>query len=118
MKVLVCGGRNYRDRKRVWAELDHLHATRGVDSVIQGGASGADALAKQWATCWGFRYETYAADWQRHGRAAGPIRNARMLHESKPDLVLAFPGGRDTADMVRRAREAGVAVTEVRDETD
>jgi hypothetical protein len=50
------------------------------------------------------------ADWNTHGRAAGPIRNQRMLDEVKPELVVAFPGGRGTADMVRRAREAGVNV--------
>ncbi len=50
------------------------------------------------------------ADWTTHGRAAGPIRNARMLAEYHPDLVIAFPGGRGTLDMVSKAERAGVAV--------
>jgi len=49
------------------------------------------------------------ADWETHGRAAGPIRNEKML-TWKPDLVVAFPGGVGTADLVRRAEAAGVPV--------
>jgi hypothetical protein len=55
----------------------------------------------------------YPADWAKHGRAASPIRNQQMLDEGRPNLVVAFPGGRGTADMVRRARSAGVEVIEV-----
>ena len=56
---------------------------------------------------------TFPADWKTYGRAAGPLRNARMIAEGKPDLVLAFPGGRGTADMTRKARAAGVEVRAV-----
>ena len=52
----------------------------------------------------------YPANWKKHGRAAGPIRNKQMLEEAKPDLVIAFPGGAGTANMVKQAREAGVKV--------
>jgi hypothetical protein len=44
---------------------------------------------------------------------AGPLRNYQMLEEGKPDLVVAFPGGGGTKDMVRRAVKAGVSVHEV-----
>lgn len=46
-------------------------------------------------------------------RSAGPKRNQRMLDKGKPDLVLAFPGGDGTADMVRKAKSAGVPIIEV-----
>jgi hypothetical protein len=49
--------------------------------------------------------EIYHADWQL-GRKAGPIRNQRMLDEGRPELVIAFPGGRGTSDMTARARAA------------
>lgn len=55
----------------------------------------------------------YHADWNAHGRSAGPIRNAKMLAEGKPDLVVAFPGGKGTAHMVGIARKAGVPVVEM-----
>jgi hypothetical protein len=53
------------------------------------------------------------ADWAGLGRKAGPLRNERMLHEGKPQLVVAAPGGRGTSHMTHIAREAGVEVIEI-----
>lgn len=61
----------------------------------------------------GVKHLPFEADWHTHGRAAGPIRNRRMIEEGKPDLVVAFPGGRGTANMVNQARAAGIEVREV-----
>ena len=47
-------------------------------------------------------------DWKKYGKKAGPLRNQQMLEEGKPDLVVAFPGGNGTADMVRRAKKANI----------
>ena len=58
----------------------------------------------------------FDADFQSHGAAAERLRNARMLVESKPDLVIAFPGGEGTADLVSRAKAAGVPVEQAPDE--
>lgn len=110
MRVLVCGGRDYDDAARVAAELRKVNPS----IIIEGGATGADYCAAHWAAKAGVLVETFAADWKTHGRAAGPIRNQRMIDEGKPDLVIAFPGGRGTADMVRRARKAGIEVRQVR----
>lgn len=110
MRVLVCGGRDYRDRDYVFSVLSHLRLKHGEITVIQGGATGADQHARDW--CFGSPGKAHLinepADWKKHGKAAGPMRNQRMLDEHKPDLVIAFPGGAGTADMVRRAKAAGV----------
>lgn len=113
MRVLVCGGRGYNDRSRVTDVLCALHFKAGVSCVIEGGARGADRLARDWANTSIVPVETYEADWENQGSFAGPARNARMLAEGKPDLVIAFPGGRGTADMMRKARKAGVEVIEI-----
>jgi UDP-N-acetylmuramoylalanine-D-glutamate ligase len=114
MRVLVCGGRDYDDAERAVAVLDKLHQTaEGIDVLIEGGAKGADRLARRWAQAEPVRIETYEADWENQGSFAGPARNKRMLDEGKPDLVIAFPGGKGTADMVRKARKAGVEVIEI-----
>ena len=81
--------------------------------VVHGGAAGADTLAHTWAMRLGLEVDMMAADWATHGLAAGPIRNQQMLTDAKPDLVVAFPGGRGTADMVSRARHARVQVAEI-----
>lgn len=109
MRVLVTGGRDFGDRELLFGALDRLHAVHGFTALIHGDANGADRLSGEWAGARGVSVEVHPADWKKHGRAAGPIRNQKMLEE-KPDLVVAFPGGRGTADMVRRAREAGIEV--------
>jgi predicted Rossmann-fold nucleotide-binding protein len=113
MRVLVCGGRNYTDKGRIYAVLDKLHESEGIDLIIQGGAKGADRVANDWAAAYGVQREQYNADWEALGSFAGPARNKWMLEQGQPDLVIAFPGGRGTADMVRKARKAGVEVVEI-----
>lgn len=116
MKVLVCGGRDYDNQGRLFDYLDRLDdelPRPGITGLISGCAPGADTLALQWSVKWDLPVRMYPAKWKEHGSAAGPIRNQQMLDEGKPDLVVAFPGGRGTADMVRRARSANVPVREV-----
>jgi len=112
MRVLVCGGRDFQNAAWLNRTLDSIHAETPVSELMQGGAKGADTLARDWAASKGITRWVCRADWERDGKAAGPIRNQRML-EWRPDLVIAFPGGRGTADMVRRAKAAGVRVVEV-----
>ena len=113
MRVLVCGGRTFNDSNLAFETLDEICKDARATVIIHGGALGADELAKEWAIVNWASWISFPADWEAHGRAAGPIRNQAMLDEGKPDLVIAFPGGRGTADMVRRARGAGVKVIEV-----
>lgn len=113
MIVLVCGGRDYYRRDVIFSTLDALHADTPITKLIEGGAAGVDNLAYSWAKERGLHGQTYRADWNGHGRAAGPIRNAHMLADGNPDLVVAFAGGRGTANMVRLARAANVRVMEV-----
>lgn len=110
MKVLVCGGRDYADRELVYVVLDRIHGETPIEFIIQGEADGADALARDWAVSRKVALIGCHADWKKHGRAAGPMRNQDMLDRWEPDVVIAFPGGAGTADMVRRARRAGVPV--------
>lgn len=113
MKVIVCGGRNFRSPAQVWHELERLHAVYHFTELMQGGAQGVDRFASEWA-CTHPEIKRYVcrADWKTHGRAAGPIRNGRML-EWKPDLVVAYAGGSGTANMVAQATAAGVKVHRV-----
>jgi len=113
LRVLVCGGRGYRDWPQLSGELDRLHAERDFAEVIHGAAPGADTLADTWARSRGIVSRQFIALWQTEGKAAGPRRNQRMLDEGQPDLVVAFSGGKGTDDMVRRAKAAGVEVVEV-----
>lgn len=106
----MCGGRDFADAEGMGAALRLLQHQKGISCLIHGGARGADALAAAWAKAQGIEAVIFPADWESHGRAAGPIRNRRMIAEGKPDGVVAFPGGRGTADMIGAAEEAGLKV--------
>ena len=132
MRLLVCGGRGYgvfpnqcpADQASYWRErtareqffvfetLDCLHADQPISVLIHGGASGADSLAGAWARRKGVFVQMFRANWRAEGLAVSPIRNGRMLVEGRPDRVVAFPGHNGTADMVAKARAAGVPVFE------
>jgi predicted Rossmann-fold nucleotide-binding protein len=107
--VLVCGGRGYDLYYRVVAILSEYDNIR----IIHGGAPGLDSLADKYAKAVGVEVKVYPADWKKYGKAAGPIRNQEMLDNEPVDEVIAFPGGKGTFDMCRRAREKGIKVTEV-----
>jgi hypothetical protein len=111
--VLVCGGRGFNDFEQLCVRLDMVHITDGIALLVHGGAQGADYLADRWARMRKVPRKPYPANWTRNGRAAGPIRNQTMLDNEPIDLVVAFPGGRGTADMVRRAKRAGISVQEI-----
>lgn len=113
-RALVCGGRDYDDRDQLFRILDAAHVANPIVCLIHGAARGADSLAADWALDRDVLCNAYPADWDRDGKAAGPIRNQRMLDEGKPHIVIAFPGGRGTADMIRRAEKADIPVVRVK----
>ena len=113
MRILVCGGRDFTDYEFLSGYLSSLTKPFFNTVIIHGNAVGADLLAGRWAMQNKVTQVPFPADWNGLGRKAGPIRNQQMLDEGKPDVVIAFPGGRGTADMVSRARKAGVEVIEV-----
>ncbi len=112
MRVLVCGGRDYGRRSKVVERLDKLLPLRDLVLIHGGCPTGVDRFADDWAMANFVAFREFPADWNRWGRAAGPIRNQEMVDVGRPHLVIAFPGGAGTADMVRRARAAGVRVEE------
>lgn len=109
-RVLICGGRSYTDRARVFRALDLAHAFTPIGAVIHGAAKGVDSFADEWAIYHGVTPERFPANWAQEGLGAGPRRNQRMLEHGRPDVVFVFHGGKGTADMLRRAMKAGVPV--------
>ena len=104
LTVLVCGGRTYSDRSHLSTILSLIHERKGIRLIVHGGARGADSLGGEWADQYGVPCHVYSADWGTYGKAAGLIRNRQMVDSERVDLVVAFPGGRGTGDMVRVGR--------------
>jgi len=130
-RVLVCGGRDFGLVKAeyhfITCTLDSVFHEKGWEFtpdefgntlpnvlIISGEAKGADSVATEYAMTRWTGYQGFPAQWDKYGRGAGHIRNQQMIDEGKPDLVIAFPGGRGTADMVTRAKGRGIEVIEVK----
>ncbi len=131
--IAAGGGRDLAwPHQRVAAELLVRSGGRLVHLLLHGGARGADAAIARAAHQLGWSALVLPAEWRRHGRAAGPIRNRQLLalavakaeaHTSPgvstSVLVVAFPGGSGTASLVREARRLAsrspvpIAVVEV-----
>lgn len=133
-RIIVAGGRDYADAAAVAVELDTLNRA-GPHTLVHGACKvyrvasdgrrvpyqlrpgetpGADRLAHRYALGLRWDVDPHPADWGRYGRAAGPIRNQEMA-DLGAVLLLVFPGGAGTADMVRRAAAAGIPVRRVGD---
>lgn len=119
--LLVCGGRNFSDRKKVFNTLDATLAAWEMDRepdqrliVIHGGARGADALAGEWAKERKVPCLVKPADWETHGKQACILRNIMMMDKYQPGLLIAFEGGSGTKHMIGYARKKGAHVWEVK----
>jgi hypothetical protein len=112
-RMLVCGGREYGDWDTLKAALDEIHGQLGtLDCVIHGNEYGADRMAGVWAAGYGIQEVRCPANWHHYRNSAGPIRNSAML-ALEPSIVVAFPGGRGTQNMVLQATREGVRVVTV-----
>ena len=107
MILLVCGGRDYSDKDFVYKCLDNVKGK--IDLIIEGGASGADRIARDWALSKGIHFATVEALWGSYSRRAGPLRNKAMLM-LKPDACVAFEGGYGTRSMVNLCHASGIKV--------
>jgi len=116
MIVLVCGSRKWTGRLAIRRELTWLLQLphQRMLRLIHGAAPGADTIADEEARRLNIPTVPFPADWDRYRLGAGPRRNQQMLDEGRPDVVLAFTKdlvtSTGTADMVRRATDAGLPV--------
>jgi len=115
MKILVTGGREFRNRLLLEEVLNKIHKADTIKMLIHGGARGADLMAANWAKGLGIHTALCEANWTVFQYMAGPLRNEAMLILN-PNLVLAFPGGKGTANMVRLSKKAGIDVVEITDD--
>ena len=113
MRIIVCGGRNYANKVGAFLLLDQVHAEYHITNIIEGGARGADRLARDWAIYRDIPFTTVNSNWDQFGKSAGYKRNVRMATEFKPDAVIAFPGGVGTQHMITIAKQRKLEVLEV-----
>jgi len=111
MKIVICGDRNWNDEEKIFNRMSQLN--KDNDLIITGGCRGADNIAENVCNKLGFKSIVFPADWEKHGRSAGPLRNRQMLNE-KPDLVIAFHSNietsRGTKDCITAAAQKGITI--------
>ena len=110
MRLLLAGGRHLDDVGMIRRALDRAHARGPAEVLIHGGAGVLGVAAEDWARERRLHVIRYPANWREFGKRAEGLRDAFMLTDSRPDLVLALPGGGDTRALVVRALAAGLSV--------
>jgi SLOG family YspA-like protein len=125
LKIIACGSRDWTDKEEILRVLSTLKDNLGIFTVIEGengerdsilgkAFRGADLIARDAAELMQLPVEPYPANWDKHGRAGGPIRNTQMLVEGKADGLIAFhlnlAQSKGTRNMVNQARDAGLPI--------
>ncbi|MGW8466198.1 SLOG family protein [Pseudomonas sp. CLCA07] len=108
MRLLICAGRHYADSGQCRRVLDALQRAHPVRVLIHGGNRHLGGEIEEWARERGIDLVRYPPNWQRHGKSAERLRNHFMLRDSRPDVVIALPGGEDTEALLAQARAAGL----------
>lgn len=116
-KVIIAGGRYFSDYALLQEKCDYYLSNKLKTHnviIVSGHASGADSLGERYAQDHGLACDIHPADWDKHGKAAGPIRNAEMAEVA--DALIAFWDGqsRGTANMISLAKSKGLSVDVVR----
>lgn len=113
MRAVVFGGRDFTNEKLAFKALDMLHKKYKFTTIIDGAARGADTLGYRWAKLRGVKTLRFAANWKKYGAWAGPLRNKRMIEDGQPEIGIAFPGGKGTANMKEQMKKAGIKILNV-----
>ena len=109
-RIVVAGCRDYDNYHEAEEYIDSC--INGMKSeceflFISGGCHGADALGERYAREHGYKIKRYPAEWEKYGRAAGPMRNRKMAEIA--DFIICFWDGksRGTKTMIDFATEKG-----------
>lgn len=116
MRVIVCGSRDLTDALAIESALCAIEPRPTV--VVHGGCRGVDTIAGAWARRNGIPVEVHPAEWDAHGKSAGPRRNRHMARLGADLCVAIYTGPTlgarsGTASMLRQARLAGIRTREV-----
>lgn len=111
MKIIFTGGRNYKNKELTFYYLELFDPS---DVVVGDCPTGLDSFVDEYCKANHIGFSSYFADWEKYGRAAGPIRNKIMCEENQDaNFVLAFPGGKGTENCIKEAKKLGIHVLRV-----
>ena len=108
MKVIIAGGRDYHNYETLLEAI--TEAQFDITTVVSGGAKGVDALGERYASEMNKELNVFNADWETHGRAAGPIRNRKMAENAEALIAIWDGQSRGTKNMIETATKKGLRV--------
>lgn len=108
MKTIIAGSRDYHNYDTLLEAI--AESNWQISQVVSGGAKGVDRLGEEYATVMNLPLHIYEADWERHGRAAGPLRNAKMAENADALIALWDGKSRGTKNMIETAKKRGLIV--------
>lgn len=114
MKVIIAGGREFNNYTKLTYHCDKILSNKPQVEIVSGGAEGADRLGEDYAKSKGHSVTRFPADWNKHGKAAGPIRNREMAEYA--DGLIAFWDGTSsgTANMIKEAQKRNLKIRIIR----
>lgn len=117
MRLIIAGTRDMPctiGTVRRMGEVVHEFADGSpVTAVLCGECRGVDQVGKAWARLAGIPVESFPADWERHGRAAGPKRNEEMAKSADALIVIRYPRSRGSRSMLELAKRHGLAIKDI-----
>lgn len=110
MKLAVVGNRTFNDIELMTKVLDRYRAEHPDLTIVSGAAPGADTLAAEYGRRHDLEVIGYPADWAKHGRRAGPLRNTQIVNDA--EMLIAFwdEVSIGTRDSITKAHAKGVPV--------
>ena len=118
-RIIIAGSRQFNGYHNMLTELDNLgiHLINSINpiEIVSGHASGADTLGERFAKAYHYPLKIFPAEWDKYGRAAGPIRNEQMAKyaaEADRGMLIAFPIGesKGTRNMIKLAQQYGLEI--------
>lgn len=103
MRVIIAGDREFNNEDLMWAVMESFWMENPIETVVSGCARGADRMGEKWARERGLDVARFPADWDQHGKAAGPIRNREMADNADALVAFLAPWSKGTKDMVKAA---------------
>jgi len=104
MRLIIAGYREFHDYPLLRKKVSHLTKGHTIATILSGKCRGADTLGERFAKEFGIPVEDHPAEWTKHGKAAGPIRNWEMVENATHAIVFDHPLARGSKDLIKQAK--------------
>ena len=103
MKVIIAGSRDCNDYDLLCSVIEKSGIE--ITEVVSGGARGVDTMGEKWAEENNIPVIRFPAEWDKHGKSAGFIRNSEMAKFADALIAIQINNSRGTAHMVEQMRK-------------